>query len=175
MRDAIGEGDLSLQIWGQPCGTPTTVVCQNNQLAQGYYVRYHSREAEDPALRPKLVVTLGAAVDVTSFSATPEDPTAGLARIAQSDVPPSVLLAPPRGSTGSTPLGETPLGETPLGETPLGETPLGETSLGLDSLLADLRTVPLSSLPLIRPGGWPAVLANTPVARLAPPPERQPG
>ena len=77
-------------------------------------------------------------------------------------MPPSVLLAPPQGSTGSTPLGETPLGETPLGETPLGETPLGETSLGLDSLLADLRTVPLSSLPLLRAGGWPALLANTP-------------
>ena len=161
VRDAIGDGNLSLQIWGQPCGTPTTVVCQNGQPAQGYYLRYHSREAE-PALRPKLVLTLGAAVDATSFSATPTDPTAGLARVAQADVPPSVLLAPPRGSTGSTPLGETPLGETPLGETPLGETPLGETSLGLDSLLADLRTVPLSSLPLLRAGGWPALLANTP-------------
>ena len=166
VRDAIGDGNLSLQIWSQPCGTPTTVVCQNGQSAQGYYLRYHSREAA-PALRPKLVVTLGSAVDVTSFSATPEDPTAGLAQVAEADVPPSVLLAPPRQTTdssplGETPLGETPLGETPLGETPLGETPLGETSLGLDGLLADLRTVSLSSLPLLREGGWPALLANTP-------------
>ena len=35
VRDAIGDGNLSLQIWGQPCGTPTTVVCQNNQLGAG--------------------------------------------------------------------------------------------------------------------------------------------
>jgi Tol biopolymer transport system component len=165
VRDANGDGNLSLQVWSQACGTPTTVLCQNGQPAEGYYLRYYSREAE-PALRPKLVVTLGAAVDVTSFSAAPVDPTAGLAQVKLADVPPSVLLAPQR-TTNSTPLGETPLGETPLGETPLGETPLGETSLGLDGLLADLRTVPLSSLPLIREGGWPALLANTPLASRA--------
>jgi Tol biopolymer transport system component len=164
VRDAVGDGNLSLQIWSQACGTPTTVLCQNGQPAEGYYLRYYSREA-DPALRPKLVVTLGAAVDVTSFSAAPVDPTAGLAQVELADVPASVLLAPQR-TTNSTPLGETPLGETPLGETPLGETPLGETNLGLEGL-AELRTVPLSSLPLLREGGWPALLTGTPLASRA--------
>src|ERR671925_1213495 len=166
--DAVGTGSLSMEIWSQACGTvpATTVPCQNGQTEQAYYLRYFSREAADPALRPKLVVTYASTVNVTSFSATPVNPKAGLAQVNLDDVPPSVLLAPSRSTAsaplGETPLGETPLGETPLGETPLGETPLGETSLGLDSLVAELQTVPLSSLPLLREGGWPAVLASIP-------------
>jgi Tol biopolymer transport system component len=159
-----GDGSLSLQIWSQACGTPTTVNCQNGQLQQAYYVRYHSREAE-PSLRPKLVVTYTSSVDVTSFTATPVEPKAGLAQVAMADVPPSVLLAPPSTTAstplGDTPLGDTPLGDTPLGDTPLGDTPLGDTSLGLRSLLTELQTVSLSSLPLLREGGWPAVLVGT--------------
>jgi Tol biopolymer transport system component len=168
--DAIGDGNLSMQIWSQACGTPTTVPCQNGQLEQAYFLRYYSREAE-ASLRPKLVVTYTTAVDLTSFTATPGNPRAGIAQVDEDDVPTSVLLAPPRttGSTplGDTPLGDTPLGDTPLGDTPLGDTPLGDTSLGLDSLLAELRTVSLSSLPLLREGGWPAVLAPTPLANRA--------
>ncbi len=165
-----GDGSLSLQIWSQPCGTPTTVPCQNGQLQQAYFVQYYSREA-DPALRPKLVVTYTSTVDVTSFTATPANPKAGLAQIALDDVPPSVLLAPSRTTAsaplGDTPLGDTPLGDTPLGDTPLGDTPLGDTSLGLRSLLTELRTVPLSSLPLLRDGGWPRVLVGTALAQRA--------
>ena len=44
-----GDGSLSLQIWSQACGTPTTVVCQNGQLQQAYYLRYYSREARPRA------------------------------------------------------------------------------------------------------------------------------
>ena len=117
-------------------------------------------------MRPKLVVTYTSAVEVTSFDATPANPKAGLAQVDLDDVPASVLLAPARSTAsaplGETPLGETPLGETPLGETPLGETPLGETSLGLADVIAELRTVPLASLPLLREGGWPAVIAAIP-------------
>ena len=168
---AIDGGNLSMQIWSQPCGTPTTVPCQNGGVEQAYFLRYYSREAADAALRPKLVVTFATTVDVTSFTAAPANPRAGIAQVDEDDVPTSVLLAPPRrtastplGETalGDAPLGETPLGETPLGETPLGETPLGETSLGLDTVLAELRTMPLSSLPLLREGGWPAVLPPAP-------------
>ena len=166
----IGTGQLSAQIWSQPCGTATTVPCQSGGTEKAYFLRYYSREAA-PELRPKLVVTYTPGLDVTSFTATPVDPTAGLAQVDLDDVPASVLLAPSRTTEsaplGETPLGETPLGETPLGETPLGETPLGETSLGLDGLLTELRTVPLSSLPLLREGGWPAVLAPTTLASRA--------
>ncbi|HEU4865464.1 MAG TPA: DNRLRE domain-containing protein, partial [Actinomycetota bacterium] len=156
--NAIGTSSLSMEIWSQACGTvpATTVPCQNEQTEQAYYLRYFSREAADPAVRPKLVVTYASAVDVTSFNATPVDPKAGLARVDLKDVPLSVLLAPSR-STASA----------PLGETPLGETPLGETSLGLADVVAELRTIPLSSLPLLREGGWPAVLANTSLANRA--------
>ncbi|HKG10196.1 MAG TPA: Ig-like domain-containing protein [Gaiellaceae bacterium] len=162
-----GVGSLSMQVWSQACGTPTTVSCQNGQLQQAYYLRYYSREA-DPALRPKLVVTYTSTVDVASFTAAPTEPKAGLAQIAVDDVPTSALLAPPSTTAsaplGDTPLGDTPLGDTPLGDTPLGDTPLGDTSLGLGSLLAELRTVPLSSLPLLRDGGWPSVLLGTALA-----------
>jgi WD40-like Beta Propeller Repeat/Peptidase family C25 len=170
--DVIGTGQLSAQIWSQPCGTATTVPCQSGGTEKAYFLRYYSREAE-AALRPKLVVTYTSSVDVTSFNATPVDPTAGLARIAMADVPPSALLAPPSNTAstplgdtplGDTPLGDTPLGDTPLGDTPLGDTPLGDTSLGLAGLFAELSTVPLPSLPLLREGGWPAVIASTPLA-----------
>jgi Tol biopolymer transport system component len=169
--DAIDDGNLSLEIWSQACGAATTVPCQSGGVEKGYYLRYYSREAE-AALRPKLIVTYESGVEVTSFSATPLAPKAGIAQVDIDDVPPSVLLAPPRRTTdstplGETPLGETPLGETPLGETPLGETPLGETSLGLNDLLVELRTVPLASLPLLREGGWPAFLSNTTLASRA--------
>ncbi len=131
---------------------------------QAYYLRYFSREAADPA-RPaeaRRHVHVGSRRHVVRRDARRSE--SGLAQVDLDDVPASVLLAPARTTAsaplGETPLGETPLGETPLGETPLGETPLGETSLGLDDLIAELRTVPLSSLPLLREGGWPAVLRH---------------
>ena len=166
--NAIGNSSLSMEIWSQACGTvpATTVPCQNGGTEQAYYLRYFSREAADPAVRPKLVITYTSAVEVTSFDATPVNPKAGLAQVDLDDVPASVLLAPARSTAsaplGETPLGETPLGETPLGETPLGETPLGETSLGLADVITELRTIPLASLPLLREGGWPAVIAAIP-------------
>jgi Tol biopolymer transport system component len=176
--NVIGNGSLSMEIWSQACGTvpATTVPCQNGGTEQAYYLRYFSREAADPALRPKLVITYTSAAKITSFSATPVDPTAGIGQVALADVPTSVLLAPPRttastplGDTplGDTPLGDTPLGDTPLGDTPLGDTPLGDTSLGLADLIAQLRTVPLASVPLLREGGWPALLAPTSLANRA--------
>src|ERR671923_2375616 len=162
--DAVGTGSLSMEIWSQACGTvpATTVPCQNGQTEQAYYLRYFSREAADPALRPKLVVTYASTVNVTSFSATPVNPKAGLAQVNLDDVPPSVLLAPSR-STASAPLGETPLGETPLGETPLGETPLGETPLW-DTPLGEtpLGETPLGETPL---GETP--LGETPLGETA--------
>ncbi|HEY6584811.1 MAG TPA: DNRLRE domain-containing protein, partial [Gaiellaceae bacterium] len=157
-------GNLSLEIWSQACGTPTTVPCQSGGTQKAYFLRYYSREAS-PELRPKLVVTYTSSVDVNSFTATPVDPKAGLGEIAMADVPPSVLLAQ-SSSTASTPLGDTPLGDTPLGDTPLGDTPLGDTPLGDTHLglagLPELRNVSLTSLPLLRDGGWPAVIASIP-------------
>src|SRR5918995_21470 len=157
VSDVIGTGQLSAQIWSQPCGTTTTVPCQNEQTEQAYFLRYYSREAE-PALRPKLVVTYASAADVTSFTATPVNPRAGIAQVDLDDVPASVLLAPSR-TTESAPLGETPLGETPLGETPLGETPLGETPLGETPLAG----TPLGETPLGETDLSRAPLGETPL------------
>ncbi|HVD25014.1 MAG TPA: DNRLRE domain-containing protein, partial [Gaiellaceae bacterium] len=160
-----GDDLLSVEIYNPNCAS-----CPGG-ANKAYWARYYSREAADPALRPKLVVTYEAAsVDVTSYNATPADPSA-FTQIATADVPASVLLARPSNTAssplGDTPLGDTPLGDTPLGDTPLGDTPLGDTSLGLANVIAELRTVPLSSLPLLRAGGWPAVLANTTLASRA--------
>ena len=48
---AAGDGKLSLELW-----TPNCPVCTvGSNLA--YWARYYTREAADPAVRPKLVVT----------------------------------------------------------------------------------------------------------------------
>ncbi|HEX7222348.1 MAG TPA: DNRLRE domain-containing protein, partial [Candidatus Limnocylindrales bacterium] len=161
-----GDGRLSLELYNPNC-----VSCPGGANL-GYWARYYSREAADAALRPKLVVTFAESLSVTSFTAAPADPIAGVPEVRLADVPPSVLLQP--SSTASTPLADTPLADTPLADTPLadtpladtplGDTPLADTSLGLGDLLTELRTVPLSSLPLLREGGWPAVLDGTPLA-----------
>jgi len=169
VRERDGDDLLSVEIYNPNC--PSCPGGAN----KAYWARYYSTESENADVRPKLVVTYAAAasVAVTSFTATPSNPSA-YTQIATSAVPTAVLLSPPRntesaplGDTplGDTPLGDTPLGDTPLGDTPLGDTPLGDTSLGLDDVLTQLRTVPLSSLPLLREGGWPAVLPPELAAR----------
>ena len=40
--ERAGDGKLSLEVFTIPCGTPVTVVCQNGQLEQSYFLRYDS-------------------------------------------------------------------------------------------------------------------------------------
>ena len=163
--EAAGDGKLSIEIYNPNCSS-----CPAGANT-GYWARYYSKEAADPSVRPKLVLTYATGIDVTSFTATPTNPVAGVAQVKESDVPAAALFSRDQ-TTGSTPLADTPLGDTPLADTPLGDTPLGDTpladtSLGLGDVLAELRTTPLSSLPLLREGGWPAVLTNTALATRA--------
>ena len=42
--ERAGDGKLSVEVFTIPCGTPFTVVCQNGQLEQSYFLRYYSKE-----------------------------------------------------------------------------------------------------------------------------------
>ena len=53
--ERAGDGKLSVEIFSIPCGTPFTVVCQNGQLEQAYFLRYSSRE-HSVLKAPRLVV-----------------------------------------------------------------------------------------------------------------------
>ena len=54
--ERAGDTKLSLQIHSRPCGTPFSVVCQNGQLEQAYFLRYASKEG-GVATAPRLNVT----------------------------------------------------------------------------------------------------------------------
>ena len=160
--EVIGTGQLSAQIWSQPCGTATTVPCQSGGSEKAYFLRYYSREAA-PALRPKLVVTYPSSVDVTSFNATPVDPKAGIARTAMRRARIGAARAfehhalrrssrrrPRRNAARRNPTRRNPARRNPLGETPLG------------------RDEPRPRRPLRGPpDGAPVVAAAPPRGRLA--------
>ena len=42
--ERAGDRKLSVEVFTIPCGTPFTVVCQNGQLEQAYFLRYYSKE-----------------------------------------------------------------------------------------------------------------------------------
>jgi uncharacterized protein YjbI with pentapeptide repeats len=91
---------------------------------------------------------------------------AGAKSVPLANVPASAFF-PSLTSTSSTPLSNTPLSNTPLSNTPLSNTPLSNTPLSNTGLLDDspavvnaLGTIQLSSLPLLRPGGWSTLLGG---------------
>ena len=106
-----------------------------------------------------------ASVDLTAPGTVP----AGAARVPLKSVPPAMILGSSGQKIESAPLADTPLSDTPLSDTdvfgaPLADTPLAGTPLsdtGLTDYPGLLQTIPLSTLPLLRAGGWPALLANT--------------
>ena len=49
------DAKLSIEVFGRPCGTPFSVVCQNGQLEQAYFLRYYSKE-QSLLNAPRLVV-----------------------------------------------------------------------------------------------------------------------
>jgi Tol biopolymer transport system component len=166
-----GDGRLSLEVWTPNC--PSCPAGAN----KAYWARYFTREAADPTVRPKLVVSFtnvaqAANVQLTGPGSTP----AGAATVKLADVPPSVLLRPQSTAqtapVNETPVNETPVNETPVNELPVNELPINETpvnELGFSTLASSvpaLGTITLASIPLLRPGGWSAALTGTPLATL---------
>ena len=53
--ERAGDGKLSLEVFTIACGTPFSVVCQNGQLEQSYFLRYYSKE-DSVVNAPQLIV-----------------------------------------------------------------------------------------------------------------------
>ena len=160
-----GDGKLSLELW-----TPNCPVCQvGSNLA--YWARYYTRDALDPAVRPRLVVTVESPPPVVANVQLtgPGSTEAGAGTVALANVPPSVLLRP-QSTAQAAPVNETPVNETPVNELPVNELPVNETpvnELGFDDLAGTvpaLGSITLASIPLLRTGGWIAALTGTPLA-----------
>jgi CSLREA domain-containing protein len=170
--EQTGDGKLSLELW-----TPNCPVCPAG-TDKSYWARYYTREAADPAVRPKLVLTLASSATAANVQLTgPGSTAAGAGTVKLADVPPSVLLQPQL-STQAAPVNETPVNETPINETPVNELPVNElpinetpvNELGFDNLAATvpaLGNITLDSIPLLRSGGWASALSGTPLAGAA--------
>lgn len=168
-----GDGKLSLELWTPNC--PSGCPAGANTA---YWARYFTREATDPAVRPKLVITLASSAVAANVQLTgPGSTPAGAGTVKLADVPPSVLLQPQL-STQAAPVNETPVNETPINETPVNELPVNElpinetpvNQLGFDDLAATvpaLGNITLDSIPLLRSGGWASALSGTQLAGAA--------
>ncbi|HEY7732522.1 MAG TPA: right-handed parallel beta-helix repeat-containing protein, partial [Gaiellaceae bacterium] len=108
------------------------------------------------------VTTGGPAPDATvGITATAGSSMAGAARVELANVPPSALLAGAGAQqTASAPLADIPLADIPLADIPMADIPLAD--IGFTGVAALLQRVPLASAPLLRPGGWPALLSGIP-------------
>src|SRR5262249_28934076 len=151
--------------------TPNCPVCPAGTNT-AYWARYYTREAANPVVRPKLVVTYATATPVAAnvTLTAPPTTTAGAGTVKLADVPPAALLQP-QSSAESTPVNETTVNETPVNETPVNELPVNElpvneiranetrpNEIGLDFVALSgsvpaLGGITLNSIPLLRPGG----------------------
>ena len=114
-----------------------------------------------------------------SVTPTPSSAPAGAARVNLANVPPEVLLQPEQPSTpvNQTPVNQTPVNQTPVNQTaatsapvnqtPVNQTPVNQTPVNqtgsfaeLTQAISALGSISLSSVPLLRDGGWAAILDN---------------
>src|SRR5262249_41373769 len=109
-----------------------------------------------------VAVTGNPNTSVSLFSDTGSVP-AGASTVALNAIPPSVFLnAPPdvnSAPVGSIPVGSIPVGSIPVGSIPVGSIPVG--SIGFSAGQALLGSVALSTIPLVPPQSWAAILAGT--------------
>jgi CSLREA domain-containing protein len=97
-----------------------------------------------------------ATVTVTADQATVE---AGAGRVKLEAIPPTELLrATGAARTESAPINDVPINDVPLAS-PINDVPIND--VGFPTVANQLGDVPLSSIPLLTPGGWTAVLAGT--------------
>jgi CSLREA domain-containing protein len=111
------------------------------------------------------------ATNLTLTPSTGQTP-AGAARVQLSNVPPSVFLQP-QSTNQAAPVNDTPVNDTPVNDLPVNDLPVNDlpvNDIGFDSLslsLPALGDTALSSIPLLRPGGWAKVLSDAPGTPLA--------
>ncbi len=87
------------------------------------------------------------------------DPGPGDAPVGKSPVGKSPVGKSPVGKSpvGKSPVGKSPVGKSPVGKSPVGKSPVGKSPVGK----SPVGKSPLSAFILLRPGGWPEILAHT--------------
>ncbi|MFL6036908.1 MAG: NosD domain-containing protein [Gaiellaceae bacterium] len=104
------------------------------------------------------------AANLTLTPASPSTP-AGAARVQLSNVPPSIFLRP-QSTNQTAPINDTPINDTPINDLPINDLPINDlpiNDIGFDTLAGDvpaLGNIALSSVPLLRTGGWAKVLSD---------------
>ena len=167
------DGKLSLELW-----TPNCSSCSVGANSS-YWARYYTREAADPAVRPKLVVTFTNPPVVSERPAhrARDSTPAGAAtvklaeRAAERPAPAADRPRRRRRSTRrrSTRRRQRDPGQRAAGQRAAGQRDAGQR-LGFDDLAATvpaLGNITLASIPLLRPGGWIAALSDAPGTPLA--------
>ena len=148
-----GDDKLSLELW-----TPNCPMCPSG-ADKAYWARYYTREATDPAVRPKLVITydttIAGTVDITADAPTV---AAGAAQVKLNAIPPSLFFNA-AGALGPSPVGSIPVGSIPVGSIPVNSIPVGSipvNSIGLAGTQTLLSSIALSTIPLSPPSVGPA-------------------
>ncbi len=98
-------------------------------------------------------------VGITALSSTV---VAGGGRVPLADIPPSAFLTSGAVSRRAAPVNDVPINEILLRDSPVNDIPINE--VGLPALAPQLGDVLLSTVPLLRPGGWEQALQSTALA-----------
>ncbi len=172
----LGSASIAFAIPNQPF-----TITHGASLAPGTVVTMTAMGETASTSEFSACATVQPGVIATNLSLVPEPTSAaaGAARVKLADVPPLTLLQP-QSSQQAAPVNQTPVNQTPVNQlattnapvnqTPINQTPVNQTPVNqsgfaeLTQSISQLGSIQLSSIPLLRIGGWDALLANTPLA-----------
>jgi hypothetical protein len=111
-----------------------------------------------------------------SLTVNPSSTPSGITGVSLNQIPPTGIVqqtaptqdAPigksPIGKSpiGKSPIGKSPIGKSPIGKSPIGKSPIGKSPIGKSPIgKSPIGKSPVSAFPLLRPGGWQQVLADS--------------
>lgn len=160
-------GSFSKPLEGIPNGTVLTATSTNS--------------ATGDTSEFSLCATVGRPPVVTSLSLTgPAAVTAGAGTVPLANIPPSALIVPQATGTQAAPVNQSPVNQSPVNQLPINQlatsrapvnqlpvnqSPVNQSGIGYFQELAGaipaLGDIALATIPLLRPGGWGALLAGT--------------
>ena len=120
-----------------------------------------------PGAKPNLALSLSvdtASTDtgVTDVSLGQIPPTGIVQRTAQTQDAPIGKSPIGKSPIGKSPIGKVAIGKSPIGKSPIGKSPIGKSPIGKSPIgKSPIGKSPVSAFPLLRPGGWQQVLANS--------------
>jgi alpha-tubulin suppressor-like RCC1 family protein len=177
-------GQLGIGLVGGPCSgtfTPSPVITQTqvsglsgvSVVEAGHLTNYALIGTTVPSGIANLALTLAEGDSTTGPGVT----EAALADIPLTDIPEDVGAGPGDAPVGKSPVGKSPVGKSPVGKSPVGKSPVGKSPVGKSPVgkspvgkspvgkspvgKSPVGKSPLSAFILLRPGGWPEVLAHT--------------